>query len=157
MHARTLQTERKIGGVTRTLIADECPLIREGFKSIFSSMKSIEVVGEAATASATLRLAAETRPGVVVLDPDFGAGSPVASWSGEPTGMEVCRRLRSAAGPLRIIAYTYSNTVTSLMALRLAKLDGYVHKSTRLERLSRDLENAVLLKKMSWNLCLEPE
>ena len=48
------------------------------------------VVGEASTAAESLRLIPQTQPDVAILDVRLGDGED------EPTGIEVCREIRSA-------------------------------------------------------------
>src|SRR5256885_16570349 len=59
----------------RVLIVDDFPLIREGFAHALRGDPAIEIVGQADNGRDALRMAAELRPDVMVLDlymPEYG-------------------------------------------------------------------------------------
>jgi len=53
---------------TQVLIADDQALVRAGFRMILDSQADIEVTGEAADGAEALKLAAELRPDVILMD-----------------------------------------------------------------------------------------
>jgi DNA-binding NarL/FixJ family response regulator len=55
-------------GPVRVFIADDQPLMRQGFRMILSSQPGIEVVGEAADGFSALEGVERTRPDVVLMD-----------------------------------------------------------------------------------------
>lgn len=52
----------------RLVIADDQPLIRAGLAALFRAAPGIEVVGEAANGAEAVKVAAETRPDIVLMD-----------------------------------------------------------------------------------------
>lgn len=53
---------------TRLLIADDHAVVRVGLASLFSAQKDMEVVAQAGNGKEAVRLAAETKPDVVIMD-----------------------------------------------------------------------------------------
>ena len=57
------------GGVmTRVLLADDHPLVRQGLRAVFGTVEDIEVVGEVSDGRETVRRAVELAPDVVLMD-----------------------------------------------------------------------------------------
>ena len=75
------------------LIVDDHPVVRDGLRGMFSGDPRFTVVGEAGNGADALRLAAEHRPDVVVLD---------VSMPGE-SGLRVAPKLREAIPDTRVL------------------------------------------------------
>ena len=113
----------------RVLIADDHPIVREGFGSIVDAEADIEVVAQAANGIEALERAAETNPDVALMDlrmPQMG-------------GAEAIRRFRQANPDLRaIVLTTYDDDEAIYEAIR-AGARGYLLKDVR----PRDLVRAI--------------
>src|SRR3954454_15661529 len=77
----------------RVLVADDHMIVRTGIRHVVESEPGFEVVGEAASGSKALSLAARLRPDVVVLDISMP----------DQSGLEVAASLRTTAGPPRVL------------------------------------------------------
>jgi DNA-binding NarL/FixJ family response regulator len=62
------RSERDHGLVIRVLVADDQPLVRNGFRMILDAEDDVEIVGEASDGFAAVDLAARHRPDVVLMD-----------------------------------------------------------------------------------------
>ena len=80
---------------TRVLIADDHTILRQGLRRILDEESDIEVVGEAATGTEAVKLAADLEPDVILMD---------ISMPGQ-NGIESTRQI-SAAGKSRVLVLT---------------------------------------------------
>jgi DNA-binding NarL/FixJ family response regulator len=111
--------------VIRVLLVDDHPRIRRGLRSLLSTCRDIQVVGEAEDGAAALRVASDLRPDVILLDVRLPG----------PDGIELAYQLRRQMPDARIIiltAYDHEEYVSG--ALR-AGVSAYLLKSTSDETL----------------------
>jgi DNA-binding NarL/FixJ family response regulator len=95
--------------VIRVLIADDQALVRSGFRMILEARDDLEVVGEAATGSEAVELAARLDPDVILMDvrmPDLD-------------GVEATRQLTASESRARVLILTTFD------------LDEYVYEAIR--------------------------
>ena len=84
------------GTPIRVLLADDQPLLRMGFRLILEGEADLEIAGEASTGAEAVRLAAELKPDVVLMD----VRMPYLD------GIEATRQITASASGSRIIIVT---------------------------------------------------
>jgi DNA-binding NarL/FixJ family response regulator len=100
------------------LLADDHPMFREGVRYTLAREPDLRVVGEAATGTEALRLAAELDPDVVVMDiamPELG-------------GLAATQRLAERGARARVLVLTMSEDDESVFAALRAGAGGYLVK-----------------------------
>jgi DNA-binding NarL/FixJ family response regulator len=78
----------------KILLADDHQILREGLKALLEKHPSMQVVAEAENGIETLRIAAEEKPDVIIMDiamPDVN-------------GIEVTRQLKADMADVKIVA-----------------------------------------------------
>jgi len=103
--------------VLRALIVDDHPLFRDGLRTLLSS-SGVEVVGEAATGSEAVSIAAEAQPDVVLMDLQIP----------EIDGIEATRRITSSAPHIAVLVLTMFDDDDSVFAAMRAGARGYLLK-----------------------------
>ena len=102
----------------RILIADDHVLIRTGLRVLLKDVPDIEVVGEAENGRAALRLAADLKPDIVVMDINMP----------ELNGVEATRQLMEISPHTRVLALTMYEDEGMLREMIRAGAQGYVIK-----------------------------
>lgn len=103
----------------RVLIVDDHEVVRLGLRMLLEAEEDMVVVGEAANGEEALRLAAQLRPDVVVMDIRLPGRS----------GLEACQAIRQRHPKTRVIMLTsYLNDELVAQAIR-AGASGYVLKN----------------------------
>ncbi|MHB1128093.1 MAG: response regulator [Bacillota bacterium] len=115
--------------IIRLLLVDDHEVVRIGLKTLFEENRLFHVVGEAGTATESIRKAAELIPDVVIMDVRLPDGSGVAA----------CREIRAARPEIKVIMLISFADEEAVMAALLAGAQGYVLKKIW----SRDLIKAV--------------
>ena len=108
----------------RILLVDDHPTVRFGLRHLLVSA-GFEVVGEAEDAAGALRLVAELRPDLVLLDLRLG----------EDSGIEVCREIKALPEAPRVLVFSAHSSVEDVAGATLAGADGYLHKGVGGEEL----------------------
>jgi DNA-binding NarL/FixJ family response regulator len=111
----------------RVVLADDHVMVRQGIRQFLEEEGDITVVAEAADGQEALKLVAEHRPDVVVLDVQMP----------EMTGVEATRQLRARFSGVRILILTAYDDDPYVFALLRAGADGYILKSAPAEELVR--------------------
>ena len=124
---------------SRVLIVDDHPAVREALASRIGLQRDLEVCGEAADMDEALRLLAETRPHLAVVDIKLKSGD----------GIDLIKRIKDRHDHVRILVWSaHSEELYAERALR-AGAQGYVNKDQATDRIveaiRRVLEGKVYL------------
>ena len=103
----------------RVVVADDHPVVREGLRAMQDAEPDLHVVGEAASGEDAVRLAAEHRPDVVLMDLRMPGGDGVTA-TGRIT----------AAGHARVLVVTTYDTDADILRAVEAGATGYLLKDT---------------------------
>ncbi|MGN6246320.1 MAG: response regulator [Motilibacteraceae bacterium] len=107
------------------LLCDDQELVRAGFRLILGLEGDIEVVGEAGDGNECLRLTAEHRPDVVLMDVRMP----------RMDGIEATRRLVAAGSPSRVLMLTTFDLDELVYAAMAAGASGFLLKDVPREQL----------------------
>jgi DNA-binding NarL/FixJ family response regulator len=124
-----------VSGV-RIVLVDDHMMFRSGVRAELAGDPTIEVVGEAADVEEAVRVVAEQRPRVVLLDVHLPGGLT------RPGGREVlerCAHLLTTQPPVRFLALSVSDAAEDVIAVIRAGARGYVTKTIS----GRDLAAAI--------------
>jgi DNA-binding NarL/FixJ family response regulator len=119
------------GNATRVLLVDDHDVFRHGLAQLLGE-EGIAVVGEASGGEAGVRLAAELRPDVVLMDLNMPGLS----------GIEATRAIAASEAPARVLVLTISEDDRSMLDALLAGAAGYVLKDATLERIVEAIQSA---------------
>lgn len=103
----------------RLIVVDDHPVVREGLRAMLDAEPDLDVVGEAGSGAEAVRLAAELRPDVVLMDLRMPGMDGVAA-----TG------LIAAAGDARVLVVTTYDTDADILRAVEAGATGYLLKDT---------------------------
>ncbi|WP_211192950.1 response regulator transcription factor [Actinoplanes sp. TBRC 11911] len=105
----------------KVLIADDQALVRAGFRMIIEARADMAVVGEASDGEHALRLAAQTRPDVVLMDVRMPGTD----------GLAATARLTAEPGAPKVIVLTTYDLDEPLYAALRAGASGFLLKDVR--------------------------
>jgi len=111
------------------LIADDHDLFAASLEAFLGTEEAIAVVGRASNGEEAMRLAAETRPDVVLMDISMPAAD----------GFEAARKIREELPETSVLFLTGSNAPTDVAEARASGGAGYVTK----DKIASDLVGAL--------------
>ena len=101
----------------RVGVVDGYPVSRAGLHAFLGSAADIRLVGEAEDGEGALRLVAEARPDLLLLGYDLSRGAD---------GVQVCRSIKRAPDPPRVLVLTGHNFAEAMLPFFLAGADSYL-------------------------------
>jgi DNA-binding NarL/FixJ family response regulator len=111
------------------LIVDDHPIFRKGLRALLASHASLRLIGEATSGPEAVRLAAELRPDLILMDLQMPGGD----------GITAIRRITAAQPESRILVVTMFDDDESVFAAMRVGARGYVLKDMDDEDLTRAL------------------
>ena len=114
----------------RVLIADEQPVLRFGLKHLIRDDPALVLVGETGNLAELERSVHETRPDIVLVDPD----------SGNPHSMEILRCICDAK--IKVVIYTAKVDQAQIMDYLELGVCGYLLKQSSMQTLLQDIRSA---------------
>lgn len=112
--------------ITRVVLIDDHPVVRQGLQSLLSQYPDIQVVGEAGNNPDALELISETHPDVILLDIRLLSQN----------GLSVARQLQRSGNRSRVIVLTSHEDESYLLEAAQAGVYGYLLKSASAEVLA---------------------
>ncbi|MER0483270.1 response regulator transcription factor [Streptomyces sp. Edi2] len=119
--------------VTRVVVADDQTVVREGIVMLLGLLPGIEVVGSAADGAAAIRLVAELRPDVVLMD----LRMPRCD------GVEATRRIRTEHPGTQVVVLTTYADDDSLFPALQAGARGYLTKDADGDEIVRAIDGVL--------------
>lgn len=109
----------------RILLADDHPVVRDGLKGMLGSQPDFDVIGEAPDGAAAVRLTAELKPNIVLMD----LRMPVMD------GVTAIREIKNLHPAVRILVLTTYDSDADILPAIEAGASGYLLKDTSREAL----------------------
>ncbi|MCM2358425.1 MAG: response regulator transcription factor [Geobacteraceae bacterium] len=117
----------------RILLADDHKIVRDGLRSLLEKEEGMEVIAEADTGRAAVRLAALLAPEVVLMD----IAMP------ELNGIEAARQIIAAVPGCKVIALSMHADKRYVMEMLKAGASGYLLKDSAFEELAHAIRTAL--------------
>ena len=116
----------------RLLIADDHPIVRAGMQGMLANQADFEVVGEAATGTEAVALAAQLRPDLVLMDLRMP----------EMDGVAAITRIRAEQPDVHVLVLTTYDSDSDILRAVEAGATGYLLKDAPREEIFRAVRGA---------------
>jgi DNA-binding NarL/FixJ family response regulator len=116
--------------VTRVLVVDDQTVVRDGLVLLLGLLPGLEVVGSAGDGEEAVRLVAEQRPDVVLMDLRMP----------RVDGVEATRRIKADHPAVQIVVLTTYSDDESVFAALQAGARGYLTKDAGAEEIARAID-----------------
>lgn len=126
--------------MTRTIIVDDHPIVREGLAKALEAEPDIQIVGKAGTVPAARRLLRQASPDVLVLDLSLG----------DDSGMEFLREIRADHSKVRVLVLTFSCEADVVRRAFAARAEGYMLKEEPVQAIASAIR-AIGAGERVWN------
>jgi len=104
--------------MSKVLIVDDHPAVREGLAIRLSRQPDLKVCGQAADISRAMKLVASTHPDIVIVDISLKNGN----------GIDLIKRIKASGESIRMLVWSmYSESLCAERALRAGAM-GYINK-----------------------------
>lgn len=115
---------------TRVFVADDHDIVRYGIVSALSATDKIDVIGESSTGVDTIRLVADLKPDVCLLDISMP----------DQNGLETCAVIRKSAPSTRVLILTMHQSPEYLNEALKAGAGGYLLKTASVSEIIAAIE-----------------
>jgi DNA-binding NarL/FixJ family response regulator len=119
--------------LVKMLVADDAPFIREIVRHLVKQMPGIELVGEAGDGDEVIRVAAETRPDLILMDIIMPKKS----------GIEATREILRLRPEVKVIAFSTADQDTMVLHALDAGCCGFLVKPFKSEELIAAIEKSM--------------
>ncbi len=119
-----------MSAVTRVLLADDQPLVREGFRRVLSRAEGLQIVAEAGDGAQAVAAARRFRPDVVVMD----IRMPIMD------GLTATEKILAADDSVRVLVLTTFDLDEYVFRALRAGASGFLLKDTPLDDLVRAIQ-----------------
>ena len=119
--------------MTRVLLADDHKILRQGLRTLLEQEEDMHVVGEADNGRASVKLASELAPDVVIMDvamPDLN-------------GIDATRRITEAEPHTRVLALSMHSDGRYVKGMLQAGARGYILKDCAAEELTHAIRTVM--------------
>jgi DNA-binding NarL/FixJ family response regulator len=117
---------------TKILLVDDHEVLRSGLRQTLGQISNVEIVGEASSGAAALKLVKELKPQIVFMDihlPDLN-------------GIEVTRRILNDHSQVKIIIFSSDNARQLVDEALEAGVCGFLSKTCSIDQLSLAIDSA---------------